>query len=49
MNFYNIVNFKNLIRESIRIQPPLVIIVLSALLRSETSENAIKAIQMRSK
>ena len=45
---YNIVNLKNLIRESARIEW-LSAIFLSALLRSGTSENAIKAIEMRSK
>ena len=39
------VNFKNLIREFARTESA---ISLSALLRSDTFENAIKAIQMRS-
>ena len=41
IKFYNIVNFKNFICESARIEPPSAIF-LSTLLRSDTSENAIK-------
>ena len=48
MKFYKIVKFKNVIWESSRIDP-LASIFLSALLRNDTSDNAIKAIQMRSK
>ena len=48
MKLYNIVNLKNLIRESAGIELPSAIF-LSALLRRDTSESAIEAIQMRSK
>ena len=48
IKLYNIVDFRNLIRECARIEL-LSAIFLSAFLRSDTSENAIKAIQMRSK
>ena len=48
ITFYNIVNLKNLIPESIRINPPSDIF-WSALSKSETSENVIRAILMQSK
>ena len=44
--FYSIVKFKNLIRESATIELPSAIF-LSALFRIDTTENAIKAIEMR--
>ena len=45
---YIIVSLSNLIRESVKIEPQSAIL-LSTLLRSDTSDNAIKAMQMRSK